>query len=59
MTDFISPQYPLQRAQVSSLDTFSLRFHQERDRLFNELHTRPFPVLEEGARVSQLSLIHI
>ncbi len=33
-------------------------FHADRDRLFNELHTRPFPVLEEGARVSQVALIH-
>ncbi len=58
MTDFISPQYPLSRTQVSPLDNFALRFHQERDRLFNELHTRPFPVLEEGARISQLAILH-
>lgn len=35
-----------------------LRFHHEREKLFNELHTRPFPVLETGARVSQLALLH-
>jgi uncharacterized membrane-anchored protein len=35
-----------------------LPFHAERDRLFNELHTRPFPVLEQGARISQLALLH-
>lgn len=35
-----------------------LPFHVERERLFNELHTRPFPVLEQGARLSQLALLH-
>ncbi|MEL0028191.1 MAG: DUF3422 domain-containing protein [Perlucidibaca sp.] len=35
-----------------------LPFHAERDILFNELHTRPFPVLGNGARVSQLALLH-
>lgn len=35
-----------------------LPFHGERERLFNELHTRPFPVLEQGARLSQLALLH-
>lgn len=35
-----------------------LPFHADRDRLFNELHTRPFPVLEQGARVSQVALLH-
>lgn len=35
-----------------------LPFHAERDRLFNELHARPFPVLEQGARVSQIALLH-
>jgi uncharacterized membrane-anchored protein len=35
-----------------------LPFHAERERLFNELHTRPFPVLEQGARISQLALLH-
>lgn len=36
----------------------TLPFHPDRDRLFNELHTRPFPVLAQGARVSQLALLH-
>lgn len=35
-----------------------LPIHPDRDRLFNELHTRPFPVLEEGARISQVALLH-
>lgn len=35
-----------------------LPFHVDRDRLFNELHTRPFPVLAQGARVSQLAVLH-
>ncbi len=35
-----------------------LPLHPDRDRLFNELHTRPFPVLENGARISQLALLH-
>lgn len=35
-----------------------LPFHAERDTLFNELHTRPFPVLDNGARLSQLALLH-
>ncbi|PTQ91024.1 DUF3422 family protein [Agitococcus lubricus] len=56
MTEFISPSYPLKPAM--QMDNLSLRFFQERDRLFNELHTRPFPMLEEGARVSQLAILH-
>jgi hypothetical protein len=35
-----------------------LPIHPDRDRLFNELHTRPFPVLEQGSRVSQVALLH-
>lgn len=58
MTDFVSPHYPLNRVAGSAVEGFALRFHQERDRLFNELHTRPFPVLEEGVRVSQLAILH-
>lgn len=41
-----------------SLALTVLPFHDDRERLFNELHTRPFPVLAEGARVSQLALLH-
>lgn len=33
-------------------------FHEQRDHLFNELHTRPFPVVPSPARVSQLSVLH-
>ena len=35
-----------------------LNFHDERDPLFNELHTRPFPVISSPAKISQLSLLH-
>lgn len=35
-----------------------LVFHEQRDHLFNELHTRPFPVISSPARVSQLSVQH-
>ena len=36
----------------------ALAFHPERDVLFNELHNRPFPVLENGARLSHWASIH-
>ncbi len=45
-------------ASLSPGVTAPLRFHDERDSLFNELHTRPFPVLETGSRVSQLAVLH-
>ena len=32
--------------------------HPERNALFNELHSRPFPVLGQGTRVSQLTMLH-
>jgi uncharacterized membrane-anchored protein len=35
-----------------------LNFHEQRDPLFNELHTRPFPVISSPAKISQLSIIH-
>ena len=35
-----------------------LPFHSERERLFNELHTRPFPLLEQGSAISQIALLH-
>jgi uncharacterized membrane-anchored protein len=35
-----------------------LRFHGEREALFNELHTRPFPVVDTPASVSQLAVLH-
>jgi uncharacterized membrane-anchored protein len=34
-----------------------LRFHTEREALFNELHTRPFPVLATPTRLAQLVLL--
>ncbi|MCG4452385.1 DUF3422 domain-containing protein [Pseudomonas sp. MMS21-TM103] len=34
-----------------------LRFHPEREALFNELHTRPFPVLSTPSRLTQLVLL--
>lgn len=34
-----------------------LRFHPEREALFNELHTRPFPVLSTPSRLAQLVLL--
>lgn len=33
-------------------------FHPDRDALFNELHTRPFPMLPAPARVSQFAILH-
>ena len=35
-----------------------LPFHTAHNLLFNELHARPFPVLSQGTRVSQLALLH-
>lgn len=41
------------------LDTrHHLNFHEQRDLLFNELHTRPFPVIPTPAKISQLSIMH-
>ena len=61
MTVFVPPVPNSTHSDVSASTTAAdglLPFHADRDRLFNELHTRPFPVLEEGARVSQVALIH-
>lgn len=33
-------------------------FHPDRDRLFNELHTRPFPMLATPVTISQVALLH-
>ena len=44
------------RLTVTTTDTLPL--HPERNALFNELHSRPFPVLEQGTRVSQLAMLH-
>lgn len=38
--------------------TLSLQFHPHRGGLFNELHTRPFPVIASPAHVSSLTVLH-
>lgn len=61
MTVFVPPaptSVPSGLAVTDAAAHDLLPFHADRDRLFNELHTRPFPVLEQGARVSQLALLH-
>lgn len=61
MTVHVPPAPSVQSDVVSvnnAMPDGLLPFHADRDRLFNELHTRPFPVLEQGARVSQLALLH-
>jgi len=35
-----------------------LQFHTHRSSLFNELHTRPFPVISTPAHVSQITVLH-
>jgi uncharacterized membrane-anchored protein len=35
-----------------------LNFHDQREHLFNELHTRPFPVISSPAKISQLTVVH-
>ncbi|MFZ5605482.1 MAG: hypothetical protein ACOY7J_23730, partial [Pseudomonadota bacterium] len=45
---------PLRVATAPSRhDVAQLRFHPEREKLFNELHTRPFPVLETGSHIEK------
>ncbi|PID43748.1 MAG: hypothetical protein CSB48_05000 [Proteobacteria bacterium] len=36
----------------------TLKFHSNREKLFNELHTRPFPLIDTPAKVSQLAVLH-
>ncbi|HVK99473.1 MAG TPA: DUF3422 domain-containing protein [Dongiaceae bacterium] len=58
MIDIDTPA-PLRDAiTLSRADSAHFRFHPEREKLFNELHTRPFPVLETGSRVSQFAVLH-
>ena len=38
--------------------TLALNFHSYRDELFNELHTRPFPVIATPANISSLTVLH-
>lgn len=47
------PQSPATASDTSQ----RLRFHSERETLFNELHARPFPVLPTPANLSQLVLL--
>lgn len=38
--------------------TLALNFHEHRSKLFNELHTRPFPVIRSPARISSMTILH-
>lgn len=58
MTDFLNAAMLSRTHAMSSLNVEALHFHPERERLFNELHTRPFPVLEVGSSVSQVAILH-
>lgn len=60
MTDYepLDGAAPAAQPATAPLPRLALPFHAEREKLFNELHTRPFPVLEQGARISQLALLH-
>lgn len=44
--------------QAPKISSMLLDFHGQRDELFNELHTRPFPVVDTPARISQLAVLH-
>lgn len=43
---------------IRNESSWLLEFHEDREALFNELHTRPFPVIATPARISQLSVLH-
>jgi uncharacterized membrane-anchored protein len=58
MTEFANPALLNRTHVMSVLNVSALNFHVDRERLFNELHTRPFPVIQEGSSVSQLALLH-
>lgn len=58
MTEFVNPSLLNRTHAMSSLNVSALHFHADRERLFNELHTRPFPVIQEGSSVSQLAILH-
>ncbi len=45
-------------ANAPAISSSLLKFHPQRDDLFNELHTRPFPVVPTPGRVSQIALLH-
>ncbi|MBK7301289.1 MAG: DUF3422 family protein [Moraxellaceae bacterium] len=57
MTEFANPALLNRTHAMSVLNVSALNFHVDRERLFNELHTRPFPVVQEGSSVSQLALL--
>ena len=60
MTEFITPSLKTTQPEaLASLGIPRLAFHSDREKLFNELHTRPFPMLEQGSRVSQLAVLHM
>lgn len=44
--------------QAPKISSMIFNFHDQRDELFNELHTRPFPVIDSQSRISQLAVMH-
>ena len=56
MTDLLPPAALASPAPLSSL-AMPLRFHPAREALFNELHTRPFPVLQTPCNLAHLVLL--
>ncbi len=56
MTDLLPPAALASPATLSSL-AMPLRFHPAREALFNELHTRPFPVLQTPSNLAHLVLL--
>ena len=56
MTDLMPPAALASPAPLSSL-AMPLRFHPAREALFNELHTRPFPVLQTPCNLAHLVLL--
>lgn len=53
----LTPTAALAPAQATPAPLAPLRFHPARESLFNELHARPFPVLQTPACVAQLVLL--
>ncbi|WP_250655533.1 DUF3422 family protein [Alkalimarinus coralli] len=44
--------------QAPKIASMIFDFHDQRDELFNELHTRPFPVIDSQSRISQLAVLN-
>ncbi|MFD2231936.1 DUF3422 family protein [Alkalimarinus sediminis] len=44
--------------QAPKISSMMFDFHDQRDALFNELHTRPFPVIDSHTRISQLAVLN-